>query len=377
MRHLNYNHLQYFWAVAREGSIAKASQSLHLTPQTISGQLKLLDEAVGQPLFNRVGRRLVLSDMGRVVFEYADEIFSLGAELANVVRGNQTSGPKTLTVGIVSSMPKIIAEREAQSPAERLREWIERKRALSARQPRRYPTLEEAAAQRDSLILEVADLGRFVSDIGSELAEVSLDGSQYTVIAESPAQAPDLVFDFNAARGDQIDVSAIDAISGTMENDEFIFVGDDAFSGSAGELRFVPDFEDGLLEGDINGDALLALGAEREGLEPAIAALANDHNWHLYMGFAGDTPACTGGLYMKDGVGYLDFGATHPDFRRRGGQTSLLNTRIRAALDAGCSSIVTMTGEAVPGDEQHSYRNIQRAGFKEAYLRENWIPAGS
>jgi GNAT superfamily N-acetyltransferase len=111
--------------------------------------------------------------------------------------------------------------------------------------------------------------------------------------------------------------------------------------------------------------------------QPAIAALANDHNWHLYMGFAGDTPACTGGLYMKDGVGYLDFGATHPDFRRRGGQTSLLNTRIRAALDAGCSSIVTMTGEGVPGDEQHSYHNIQRAGFKEAYLRENWIPAGS
>ncbi len=111
MRHLNYSHLQYFWTVAREGSIAKASESLHLTPQTISGQLKLLDEAVGQPLFDRVGRRLVLSDMGETVFEYADEIFSVGAELANVVRGNQVRGPKTLTVGIVSSMPKLIAER--------------------------------------------------------------------------------------------------------------------------------------------------------------------------------------------------------------------------------------------------------------------------
>ena len=111
MRHLNYSHLQYFWAVAREGSIARASQSLHLTPQTISGQLKLLDEAIGQPLFNRVGRRLVLSDMGRVVFEYADEIFSVGAELASVVRGNHRTGPTTLTVGVVSSMPKLIAER--------------------------------------------------------------------------------------------------------------------------------------------------------------------------------------------------------------------------------------------------------------------------
>lgn len=111
MRHLNYNHLQYFWAVAREGSIAKASESLHLTPQTISGQLKLLDEAVGQPLFNRAGRRLVLSDAGRMVFEYADEIFSVGAELASVVRGAHQSGPKTLSLGMVSSMPKLIAER--------------------------------------------------------------------------------------------------------------------------------------------------------------------------------------------------------------------------------------------------------------------------
>jgi LysR family transcriptional activator of nhaA len=111
MRHLNYSHLHYFWAVAREGSIARASESLHLTPQTISGQLKLLDEAVGQPLFNRVGRRLVLSDMGRLVFQYADEIFSVGAELASVVRGSHMSEPTTLAVGIVSSMPKLIAER--------------------------------------------------------------------------------------------------------------------------------------------------------------------------------------------------------------------------------------------------------------------------
>ena len=111
MRHLNYSHLQYFWTVAREGSIAKASEVLHLTPQTISGQLKLLDEAVGQPLFNRVGRRLVLSDMGRVVFEYAEEIFATGAELASVVRGHQRSGPRNLVVGIVSSLPKLIAER--------------------------------------------------------------------------------------------------------------------------------------------------------------------------------------------------------------------------------------------------------------------------
>lgn len=113
MRHLNYSHLHYFWVVAREGSIVRASKVLHLTPQTISGQLKLLDEAVGHPLFNRAGRSLVLSEMGQLVFEYADEIFSVGAELTKVVRGNQFEGPSalSLTVGIVSSMPKLIAER--------------------------------------------------------------------------------------------------------------------------------------------------------------------------------------------------------------------------------------------------------------------------
>ena len=108
--------------------------------------------------------------------------------------------------------------------------------------------------------------------------------------------------------------------------------------------------------------------------QPAIAALLSDQNWHVYMSFDGDTPAGTGAMYCSDATAYLDFGATQPDHRRRGSQSAILSTRIRAALDAGCTSIVTMTGEAVPGDEQHSYRNIQRAGFVEEYLRENWIP---
>ena len=111
MRHLNYSHLHYFWTVAREGSIAKAADVLHITPQTISGQLKLLDEAVGQRLFNKAGRGLVLSEMGRVVFNYAEEIFSIGAELASVVRGQEVGGPSILNVGAVNSMPKLVVER--------------------------------------------------------------------------------------------------------------------------------------------------------------------------------------------------------------------------------------------------------------------------
>lgn len=109
LRHLNYGHLMYFWVVAREGSIARASEILHITPQTISGQLKLLDESVGERLFDRSGRNLVLSSTGRLVFHYADEIFSVGAELADVVRGNRESVPRFLIVGIVETIPKLVA----------------------------------------------------------------------------------------------------------------------------------------------------------------------------------------------------------------------------------------------------------------------------
>ena len=111
MRHLNYNHLQYFWTVAREGSIARAAEVLHLTPQTISGQIKVLEQSIGQPLFERAGRRLAMTETGRVVYAYAEEIFAIGAELASTVRSSLPNTSSTLVIGVVSSMPKLIAER--------------------------------------------------------------------------------------------------------------------------------------------------------------------------------------------------------------------------------------------------------------------------
>ena len=114
MRHLNYNHLLYFWTVAREGSIAKATKSLHLTPQTISGQLKLLEESVGEPLFHRVGRGLSMTETGHMVYQYADEIFMLGAELTSRVKTGRVILPAVLSVGIVNSIPKLVASRILQ-----------------------------------------------------------------------------------------------------------------------------------------------------------------------------------------------------------------------------------------------------------------------
>jgi LysR family transcriptional activator of nhaA len=114
VRHLNYNHLLYFWTVAREGSIAKATHSLNLTPQTISGQLKLLEKAVGEPLFHRVGRGLAMTETGHTVFQYAEEIFSLGAELTSRVKTGRVIVPALITVGVVSSIPKLVAARILQ-----------------------------------------------------------------------------------------------------------------------------------------------------------------------------------------------------------------------------------------------------------------------
>ncbi|MCB1741906.1 MAG: transcriptional activator NhaR [Gammaproteobacteria bacterium] len=111
MRHLNYNHLLYFWTVAREGSIARAAELLHLTPQTISGQLKMLEESIGEPLFVRVGRGLAITDTGQIVNQYADEIFTLGAELTQRVRSKRPGMPSVFNVGIVDSIPKLIAHR--------------------------------------------------------------------------------------------------------------------------------------------------------------------------------------------------------------------------------------------------------------------------
>lgn len=108
---INYKHLHYFWLVAKEGSIARASERLHLTPQTISGQLSLLEENLGAALFNRVGRNLELTETGRLALSYAEEIFSLGGELEDVVRNLPDGRPLVFKVGVADVVPKSIAYR--------------------------------------------------------------------------------------------------------------------------------------------------------------------------------------------------------------------------------------------------------------------------
>jgi LysR family transcriptional activator of nhaA len=111
MERLNFHHLLYFWTVAREGSVARASAKLRLAQPTLSGQIHTLEDALGEKLFERAGRGLRLTDMGRVVSGYADEIFALGHELTESVKGRPTGRPLRLTVGVADSLPKLVAYR--------------------------------------------------------------------------------------------------------------------------------------------------------------------------------------------------------------------------------------------------------------------------
>ena len=108
---INYKHLNYFWTVAREGSIARAGERLHLTPQTISGQLSVLEKSLGVDLFTKVGRNLELTETGRLVQSYADEIFSLGGELDEMIHQLPQDRPQLFRVGVVDVVPKSIAHR--------------------------------------------------------------------------------------------------------------------------------------------------------------------------------------------------------------------------------------------------------------------------
>ena len=109
---LNYHHLLYFWVVAKEGSIVAAGKQLRLASPTISGQIRLLEQALGEKLFVHSGRKLVLTDEGRLVFRYADEIFSLGSELMDTIKGAAKSGrPLRLVVGVADGLPPSLTRR--------------------------------------------------------------------------------------------------------------------------------------------------------------------------------------------------------------------------------------------------------------------------
>ncbi len=151
---LNYHHLLYFWVVAREGSISRACEQLHLTQPTISSQLRKLEESMGQKLFDRTGRSLSLTDTGQLVFRYAEEIFSLGQEMTDAVKGRPTGRPLQLTVGAPEVIPKLIVHRLLQ-PALRLDEPVH----LVCREGKMAQLLPQLASHDLDIILSDSPAG--------------------------------------------------------------------------------------------------------------------------------------------------------------------------------------------------------------------------
>ena len=109
MEWLNYHHLRYFWTVARKGGVRKAAEELHVSQPSISAQLRLLEQSLGQKLFRRSGRNLVLTETGQLVLNYADEIFSAGRELMNAVKQRPGKHPVRVNIGLTDAFPKLIA----------------------------------------------------------------------------------------------------------------------------------------------------------------------------------------------------------------------------------------------------------------------------
>lgn len=156
---MNYKHLHYFMQVARCGGVIRASEQLHLTPQTISGQIQLLEEALGSALFAKSGRGLVLTDIGRLVLGYAEEIFSLGAEIEEAVREHPKNAHMLeFRVGVADAVPKTIAYRLIE-PATQLPEPLR----IVCREWKLDSLLAELALHRLDLVISDAPIPSSVS----------------------------------------------------------------------------------------------------------------------------------------------------------------------------------------------------------------------
>ena len=251
MNAINYKHLHYFWVVAKSGGIGRASERLHLTPQTISGQIALFEDVLGYPLFNRVGRRLELNDAGRVVLSYADEIFTSGEELQEVLRSRPDGLPLQFRVGVADAVPKAIA----------------------------YLLLEPSMELPDSLRI-VCREGK-LNDLLADLAIHRLD----IVIADSPMPANIDVRGYNHLLGEcSVSFFAAEELAKkykkgfpkSLDGAPFLMAGEEAavrprlmrwFEKERVHPRIVGEFDDGAL--------LQAFGEAGKGIFAAPSAVAD------------------------------------------------------------------------------------------------------
>lgn len=247
---LNYRQLYYFWRVAKDGGITRASERLHLTPQTLSGQISQLEDRLGLLLFRRVGRRLELSEMGRLALSYADDIFRAGEELEHMLRTSPGGRPHLLRVGLADALPKSIAH-HMLAPAMALDEPVH----LICREDRLPRLLGELATHRLDVVLADSPLPADAEVKGHShlLVECSV-----TLLAR-PELARTLRGDFPAC----------------LDGAPFLIPGE----GAAMRGRLIRWFRDQILNprivGEFDDSALMrAFGQEGRGIYPVPALIA-------------------------------------------------------------------------------------------------------
>lgn len=148
MEFLNYHHLRYFWMVAREGSLRRASEKLHVSQPTISAQISALEEMLGEKLFRRGGRALTLTDTGQQALSYAEEIFSLGQDLVSSLKQRPTSRPLRVHLGVSDALPKLVTY-HIMEPIFRLPQTVQ----VTCSETKLSDMLVELAAYRLDLVL--------------------------------------------------------------------------------------------------------------------------------------------------------------------------------------------------------------------------------
>jgi len=308
MPSLNFKHLRYFWMVAKSGSIASASQRLHLTPQSISGQLGELEASLGVELFRRVGRGLELTDMGRRIFSYADEIFALGNELLEVAVDQAARKSQPFRVGIAGSVPKSVAYRVVE-PALHLAEPVR----LICREDRLEPLLAELAVHHLDLViadrpmpthlnvrgyshfLGESDLTVFAApDLARSLTgafPALLDRAPFLLPGEDVALRPDLIRWFEAQR-------LYPRIVGEFEDSALLKAFGQAGAGLFVAPTAIADYVSQQYAVQAVGrieavtEQLYAITTERRLLHPAIVAVVQATQRELFgkpaLGRAGD-----------------------------------------------------------------------------------------
>jgi LysR family transcriptional activator of nhaA len=154
MEWINYHHLFYFWTVVRAGSIGRASEQLRLAPPTISAQLRSLEGCLGEKLLLRSARGVQPTEIGQVVYRYADDIFSLGREMLDTVRGRPTGRPLQVVIGIADVLPKEVSH-ALIAPALQLREPVQ----ITCREDNQEHLLAQLAIQELDVVLSDAPIG--------------------------------------------------------------------------------------------------------------------------------------------------------------------------------------------------------------------------